>query len=96
VSKDKAVNKAKRKNVVKMGAGKIKEADLLKMKKEMDKKKSKKDEAKQASGGVPSKAIEEEKKEEESEEPIKKEEHKVEKEEIKFLELTPNEERDIK
>lgn len=47
VSKDKVVNKSKRKNVVKMGAGKIKEADLLKMKKEAaDKKKAKKDEAK--------------------------------------------------
>jgi hypothetical protein len=34
VSKDKVVKKAKRKNVVKMGAGKIKECDLLKMKKE--------------------------------------------------------------
>ena len=47
VSKDKVVNKAKRKNVVKMGAGKIKEADLLKMKKEAaEKKKAKKEEIK--------------------------------------------------
>ena len=38
VSKEKVVNKAKRKNVVKMGAGKVKEADLLKMKREAEKK----------------------------------------------------------
>ena len=89
VSKDKVVNKAKRKNVVKMGAGKIKEADLLKMKK------AKKDEVKAPT--TEALKVEEEKKEEESEEPMKKEAPEVpEKQAIKFLELSPAEEKDIK
>lgn len=96
VSKDKVVNKAKRKNVVKMGAGKIKEADLLKMKKEAaEKKKAKKDEVKAPT--TEALKVEEEKKEEESEEPMKKEAPEVpEKQAIKFLELSPAEEKDIK
>jgi hypothetical protein len=96
VSKDKVVNKAKRKNVVKMGAGKIKEADLLKMKKEAaEKKKTKKEETKgPAAEGI---KAEEEKKEEASEEPSKKEAPVApEKPAIKFLELSPAEEKDIK
>jgi hypothetical protein len=47
LKKEKVVNKAKRKNMVKMGAGKIKKANLLKMKKmAAKKKKPKKEEAK--------------------------------------------------
>ena len=91
ISKEGAVKKAKRKNVVKMGAGKMKDAELLKMKKEMEKKKAK------GAPATPALKVEEEKKEEEkSEEPMKKEAVVAEKPAIKFLELTPNEERDIK
>ena len=91
------MNKAKRKNVVKMGSNKVKEADLLKMKKELDRKKVKKEE-KKSSPAIIGPSGEEEKKEEESEEPMKKEVPPAvkEKQEIKFLELSPNEEKEFK
>jgi hypothetical protein len=77
------VNKAKRKNVVKH-APLVKESELLKMK-------AKKKQQSQSSEVAP---VKEEKKEEE--EPVKRAPDVKEQEVIKVLELTPNEERDVK
>jgi len=91
VTKEKVVHKSKRKNVIKMSSQAIKDADLLKLKKGAKSKKAADEEAKKKGPIEEVKAvatiIEEE--------PMKKEVVE-EKKEIKFLELTPNEERDAK
>jgi hypothetical protein len=85
------VHKSKRKNVIKMSAATMKEADLLKLKKGKAKKPTDEEAKKKEADSVH---------EEKSDEPMKKEvpaaDQAEEKKEIKYLELSPNEERDAK
>lgn len=94
VTKEKVVHKSKRKNVIKITSQAIKDADLLKLKKGAKSKKAADEEAKKkVPDGAEIKAAVNT--EEKSEDPMKKE-IVEEKKEVKFLELTPNEERDAK
>lgn len=94
VSKDKSVNKNKRRGVVKKTG--LKDADLLKMKKDMEKKKAQAKEA--SSKQAPQPLVKEEEKKEEEEDVVKKvdEEKPVAGEFDKVLDVTPAEEKDIK